>query len=117
MNFNKIISVFILRNEKEIKLNEWHIVHFWRIGRDGYLQVDSDEHIMTNYSFGLQVQLTLTYSLYLGGHPNANFISTHIKPFIGYATNLSIGFQGCINKVCHLAVLPVEQYFAVISYF
>ncbi|VDP28233.1 unnamed protein product [Schistosoma mattheei] len=102
-----------LKNEKEIKLNEWHIVHFWRIGRDGYLQVDSDEHIMTNYSFGLQVQLTLTYSLYLGGHPNANFISTHIKPFIGYATNLSIGFQGCISKVCHLAVLPVEQYFAI----
>ncbi|CAH8669956.1 unnamed protein product [Schistosoma haematobium] len=88
-----------LKNEKEIKLNEWHIVHFWRIGRDGYLQVDSDEHIMTNYSFGLQVQLTLTYSLYLGGHPNANFISTHIKPFIGYATNLSIGFQGCISKI------------------
>uniref|UniRef100_A0A5K4F929 Pikachurin n=1 Tax=Schistosoma mansoni TaxID=6183 RepID=A0A5K4F929_SCHMA len=88
-----------LKNEKEIKLNEWHIVHFWRIGRDGYLQVDSDEHIMTNYSFGLQVQLTLTYSLYLGGHPNSNFISTHIKPFIGYATNLSIGFQGCISKI------------------
>ncbi|CAH8584496.1 unnamed protein product [Schistosoma turkestanicum] len=88
-----------LKNDKEIKLNEWHIIHFWRVGREGYLQVDSDERIMTNYSLGLQVQLTLTYSLFLGGHPNSNFISTQIKPFIGHSTNLSIGFQGCISKI------------------
>ncbi|VDP98045.1 unnamed protein product [Trichobilharzia regenti] len=89
-----------LKSPKPIKMNEWHRIHFWRIGREGYLQIDSDEHIMTNYSFGSQVQLTLTYSLFLGGHPNMNIISTHLKPFIGYSTNMSFGFQGCIESVC-----------------
>ncbi|CAH8870223.1 unnamed protein product [Trichobilharzia szidati] len=88
-----------LKSPKPIKMNEWHRIHFWRIGREGYLQIDSDEHIMTNYSFGSQVQLTLTYSLFLGGHPNMNIISTHLKPFIGYSTNMSFGFQGCIESV------------------
>ncbi|CAH8654091.1 unnamed protein product [Heterobilharzia americana] len=88
-----------LESPKSISMNEWHKIHFWRIGREGYLQIDSDERIMTNYSIGSQVQLTLTYSLFLGGHPNINFISAHLKQFIGYSKNLSIGFHGCIDKV------------------
>ncbi|KAH8865891.1 Basement membrane-specific heparan sulfate proteoglycan core protein [Schistosoma japonicum] len=88
-----------LKSEDQMKLNEWHLIRFWRIGRVGYLQVDLNEHIMTNYSFGLQVQLTLTYFLFLGGHPNLNIVSTHIKEYIGFPNNLSIGFQGCISKI------------------
>lgn len=81
---------FICRSSKPVSLNTWHKIKVSRTGLQGVVEVD-DQGPIQGLSKGAYTQLTLLQPLFIGGHPDFDIISKYV--------NLSVSFQGCIQKV------------------
>ena len=71
-------------------MNEWHLAHMWRHGRQGILQLDGQPTV-NDTAKGAFTQLTLTLDLFLGGHRNFDEVARN--------ADVSKSFRGCIQKV------------------
>lgn len=79
----------ILRSPSPVTLNHWHWVKLSRTGMEGVMEIDG--HVAAiNQSQGAFTQLTVTQSLFLGGHRNFDETSMF--------ANISKAFDGCIQK-------------------
>ncbi|XP_053394807.1 pikachurin-like [Mercenaria mercenaria] len=80
----------IIRLENRISLNRWHWVKVSRTGMEGILEID-DQVAAIGQSQGAFTQLTVTQSMYVGGHRNFDETSK--------LANVSQSFDGCIQKL------------------
>lgn len=79
----------VLRSEEPITLNQWHWVKISRTGMEGVLEIDN-EVVAIGQSLGAFTQLTVTQSMFIGGHRNFDETSK--------LANVSVAFDGCIQK-------------------
>lgn len=80
----------VLRSLEAIILNHWHWVKISRTGLEGILEIDYKVAAI-GQSQGAFTQLTLTQSLFIGGHRNFDETSK--------LANISESFDGCIQKI------------------
>ena len=85
-----ILPVLNYRSPQAISMNEWHVIRFFRTGRNGYLRVDGHQ-LVEGMASGAFTQLTLTLDLFVGGHRNYDEVSKSAKVYKS--------FKGCIQKV------------------
>ena len=88
-------GVTVIRSEKPIELNQWHVIHVSRKKLIGNLKVDN-QNIVTSSSVANFIGLSLDLPLYIGGVPDFNVISTfsgQTNGFVGCLSNFKVGFK------------------------
>ncbi|XP_050524047.1 pikachurin-like [Daktulosphaira vitifoliae] len=80
----------ILRSPHIISLNEWHKVLISRTGRLATMFVDNQSHVQV-LSPGAFTQLSLPLSMFIGGTPDFDEVSSNVK--------MRNSFRGCIQKI------------------
>ncbi|XP_043919164.1 basement membrane-specific heparan sulfate proteoglycan core protein isoform X3 [Protopterus annectens] len=88
--YNLGSGLAVLRSIRPVSLGEWHRVSAERIQKNGTLQVDGGVEVRKS-SPGKSLGLNLRTPMYLGGVPDVKLLPP--------ATNVNIGFHGCIEEI------------------